>query len=187
MQLMQMTIIDDTSFALDCYPEVGERVLSPDGKLHLLPCQTCLSPFWVELDVVYMICDQCEPDHDVRHTATDMHEIKKAAVRDFQEIEKGNRPDLEKRDNQPDDWRPDPETQANNYLIEDAWKRFRKVLTQDDQWSERKMLRDRAIFFSGACAALQAISDLAENGKGIRAPVLAQLQASLKEIDAAYP
>jgi len=36
-----------------------ERLKSPDGKVHLLPCESCGDPAWVALNVVSHICDQC--------------------------------------------------------------------------------------------------------------------------------
>lgn len=36
-----------------------ERLLSPDGTVHLLPCEKCGKPEWHALNVVTFICDPC--------------------------------------------------------------------------------------------------------------------------------
>lgn len=35
------------------------RLLSPDGKLHCLPCEVCGGIQWVGLEVVSIVCDEC--------------------------------------------------------------------------------------------------------------------------------
>lgn len=37
---------------LTYHPANGYKLLSPDGKLHLIPCENCHRPQWVELNVV---------------------------------------------------------------------------------------------------------------------------------------
>ena len=36
-----------------------DRLYSPDGKLHLLPCDCCERPEWVEPNVDVVICTAC--------------------------------------------------------------------------------------------------------------------------------
>ena len=52
----------------------AEKLYSPDGTQHCLPCDRCGQPQWVSLLTVSVLCDRCvadadlgladEPDHD---------------------------------------------------------------------------------------------------------------------------
>ena len=37
----------------------GEKLYSPDGLSHCLPCETCGHPQWVSLLTVSVLCDRC--------------------------------------------------------------------------------------------------------------------------------
>jgi len=39
------------------------KLLSPDGKLHCLPCEVCGGLQWVGLEVVSIVCDDCTVEH----------------------------------------------------------------------------------------------------------------------------
>lgn len=36
-----------------------EKLYSPDGSKHLLPCERCGLPQWASLPVVSILCDRC--------------------------------------------------------------------------------------------------------------------------------
>lgn len=41
------------------YNVIHNKLLSPDGTQHLIPCETCRSILWVALNVVSIVCDRC--------------------------------------------------------------------------------------------------------------------------------
>lgn len=36
-----------------------EKLYSPDGAFHLLPCDHCGDPCWVALNTVSVVCERC--------------------------------------------------------------------------------------------------------------------------------
>ena len=49
-------------FSITVEPQ-AEAILSPDGTLKLLPCDTCFELHWNKLNVVSFLCDDCYRDY----------------------------------------------------------------------------------------------------------------------------
>lgn len=45
--------------SLDYNPCSGDKLLSPDKTLQLLPCEICMELTWLELNVVSFVCSEC--------------------------------------------------------------------------------------------------------------------------------
>lgn len=45
-------------------PFESNKLYSPDGSKHLLPCETCGNVQWVSIGTVSVICDSCANNRD---------------------------------------------------------------------------------------------------------------------------